>query len=399
MFLSLGAWSLSPEATCSLKSKQDFIKDLNLLLSENLLERSVVCLDEGIKEFPRDRDISYKKVRVLSWQKKFTEAYNEFEKWSDSDLESNLLLGDFYWYQNDCYQAKIYYEKAKNQASFDQFEESSAKAYLTCLQILSKEIKKDQILLSEKVKRKYPNFKIEENEKTINIRKNLIKTEFTRGLETQKRSSSHYRVLIERKFSEKFSLNIEAFDVFRHFEEKTLNDKSLSMGVKVRWMGINETLLKYGFSINPKFSYDHIQEISHHINFNKLYFALSAKHFVFKDKRSYLFSPSAGYYFPFFHMMTKFYFGLDTFHNNSFSVHLKGEYSNHFFSLGAWFGYGEGEASRSYLIHLDKTEFITFGAKLQWVQGSVVKPYFVFEARSEKGFRRYDYRVGASWEF
>ena len=114
LFLNLIAYSASLKTSqCITDSEELSFSSLKKILAQDLLEEALFCAKKACAKFPKNRDLSYYKARILAWNKKQEDSLQELKKWKSDDFETNILKGDIHWYQGDCEKALEFYTKAK----------------------------------------------------------------------------------------------------------------------------------------------------------------------------------------------------------------------------------------------------------------------------------------------
>lgn len=408
LFLSFAVYC-APRPPCSLETESEGFSSVKKLLAEDLLKEALLCVSKLSEKFPKSRDLSYYKARILAWHKKFDEALKELAPWNGEDLESLLLKADIYWYQGDCEKAYAFYQKAEKEGSLKDFPETSALSYLKCSNLLSEKLSTSITSQYPKLKKQskadenLPNLKSKEKnapgkryEELTNEDHTFVLVETSKNVQPEGRSSSEYRFYAEQRVYKPFSLILEVFDIYRKFPGSTKNDQILVPGFQLEWSKNHKSKFKTGFSINADFSYKNTQEINHTSNFGPTYLALTLRRTEFTDTSLYLYSPTIGHYIGNFHFAAQFFHGISG-SKHSFAFLLSGQYNHPYFLTSLWGGIGKGESTIPYVLNTLESVSFTYGVKFGLILASSFQPYFIFEGRIEEKVHQSTFKLGASW--
>jgi tetratricopeptide (TPR) repeat protein len=358
------------------------ISSLKKILAQNLLEEALVCAKKACEKFPKNRDLSYYKARVLAWNKKPEDSLQELKKWESDDFETNILKGDIYWYQGDCEKVLEFYTKAKEKGSLKNFPKASALSYIKCTETLPT------------LKTNKKNASGQHQKELIHKENTFILVEATKSLNN--RSTGEYHLYAQQRVFKPLSFSLELFDIYRQFSDLIQNDQLLLPGVQIDWMSHHQTKFHVGFSINSNFSYKNLQEINHTFYIGKTYISLILRRAEFEHESLYLYAPRIGHYIENFHFGAQFFHGIAS-KKHSFAFLLTGQYNHPIFFSSLSVALGKGDSTVSYI--LKNLESITFNyaIKLGLILTPSFQPYFIFEGRLEEKVHQSTIKLGASW--
>ena len=395
------ALSESPEGEdqtlCDLSTSQKVLTSVNGFLKKSERQEAYNCLLKAIEKYPKNRDLIFKKIRILSWDKKFSEAKSELSRWKENDLEYYLISGDLAWYQEDCKEALISYQKAEELGSLKNFDSSSLHAYLTCSEkVVSFAEKNRKDLLKRAGKSLVPkSYSSLKDEKRFD---DSLVVEFSRSFQSNDQGLSSYTFDLEKKVGPRFSFSFKGLDTYRFSSSSTLNDQIFGGGLSFFWSDPHKTTVKVSFSYDSDFVYRNLQEISHEVFLEDWYLSFRARRTSFELNDIYLVSSNIGYYFSSFYLEAKAYYGLSLDLKHSGSGGLNFQYEHPFFLLSSWVLGGVGEASRSYIIGAMQTPHISYGGKFTYLVSSFFSPYLVYDGRTEDSFQEHSFKLGVLWK-
>ena len=370
---------------CDLSTSQKVLTSMNEFLKKSKRQEAYSCLLKAIEKYPKNRDLIFKKIRILSWDKKFSEAKVELLRWKEDDFQYYLIAGDLAWYQEDCKEALIFYQKAEELGSVKNFDSSSLHAYLTCSKKMTVITEKNRKALLKRagqslVPGSYSSLKDEKR-----LDDSLI-VEFSRSFQSDAQGLSSYTFDLEKKVGSRFSFSVKGLDTYRFSSSSTLNDQVFGAGLSFFWSESHKTTAKASFSYDSDFVYRNLQEMSHEVFLEDWYLSFRARRTSFELNDIYLISSNVGYYFSSFYLEAKAYYGVSLDLKHSGSAGLSFQYENPSFLLSSWVLGGVGEASRSYIIGENQTPHVSYGGKFTYLASFSFHPYLVYDGRTENSF-------------
>lgn len=328
---------------CDEKNIAIVLSEARDLAQSKDFSEALACLAEAEKIYPKNRDISFQRIRIQAWQGNIVKAQADLAQWQPLDREGLELEGDLYWFADDAAAAK--------------------KSYLAAIDFESKIPPSSELKLKfEKAKSALRTRSAGANTESRAPDLMVLERQYYQQSDTLLTTETKGSVSVERA---NILGRVEALSLVRELADSTTQDAILEGTVGRRWKPRQLTELSFGKSLGePKAAYRQMVNARHEgFVTARFYLGGEVRSTRYDVDTVTLGAISAGFYSGNTHGFVKFFQS-----QKGYSSLIRGQYKLDNFSPELWGMAGQGEALRPYLLESrDRpVAFRAVGVKLAW---------------------------------